>query len=78
MPDIFDEVEEDLRAERAQAIGRRYGVLGVLAAVLIVAGTGGYVWWQQKSKRTCPGGGRAIHRRRDRGRCRNGRPGRHG
>ncbi len=47
MPDIFDEVEEDLRAERARALGRRYAGVGIAALVLILAGTGGYVAWQQ-------------------------------
>ena len=49
MPDIFDEVQEDLRAERARALGRRYW--GALAAllILILAATGGYVFWQQRS-----------------------------
>ncbi len=47
LPDIFDEVEEDLRAERARALGRRYAGLGIAALVLILAGTGGYVAWQQ-------------------------------
>ncbi len=47
MPDIFDEVEEDLRNERARALGRRYAGLGIAALVLILAGTGGYVFWQQ-------------------------------
>ena len=47
LPDIFDEVEEDLRAERARALGRRYAGLGIAVLVLILAGTGGYVAWQQ-------------------------------
>ncbi len=48
MPDIFDEVEEDIRAERARTLGRRYaGLVGGLL-VLILAGTGGYVVWQQQ------------------------------
>ncbi len=47
MPDIFDEVEEDLRAERARAFGRRFAGAGIALAVLILAGTGGYVYWQQ-------------------------------
>ena len=47
MPDIFDEVEEDLRAERARALGRRYAGAGIAALVLILAGTGAYVAWQQ-------------------------------
>ncbi len=52
MPDIFDEVEEDLRNERARALGRRYAGLGVAALVLILAGTGGYVFWQQNRTET--------------------------
>ncbi len=48
MPDIFDEVNEDLRAERAQAAFRRYGWAGAAALVLILAGTAGYVWWREQ------------------------------
>ena len=48
LPDIFDEVEEDLRAERARSFGRRYGGLGVLGVVVVLAGTGAYVWWGQQ------------------------------
>ena len=36
--DIFDEVEEDLRAERAQQLLKRYGGLIVAVLVVIVAG----------------------------------------
>ena len=46
MPDIFDEVDEDLRAERARRLLRRYGGVLVLAAVAVVAGVGGYQAWQ--------------------------------
>ncbi len=49
MPDIFDEVEEDLRADRARALGRRYWGALVAIMVLILAGTGAYVYWQQRS-----------------------------
>lgn len=48
MPDIFDEVEEDLRAERARALGRRYAGTVIALIVLILVGTGGYVFWQQR------------------------------
>jgi hypothetical protein len=49
--DIFDEVEEELRAERAQKLLMRYG--GVLIAIVvgIVAAAGawkGWQWWQAK------------------------------
>lgn len=44
--DIFDEVNEDLRAERAQKLLQRYGFLLVIAAVLVVAGAGGWQAWR--------------------------------
>ena len=49
MPDIFDEVEEDLRAERLKRLLLRYG--GVLAAaavavVLAVAAYQGWTWYK--------------------------------
>ena len=47
MPDIFDEVEEDLRAERARALGRRYAGTVIALLVLVLVGTGAYVAWQQ-------------------------------
>jgi hypothetical protein len=49
--DIFDEVEEDLRAERAQALLKRYGGLLVALALLTVAAAAGWQawhWWQAK------------------------------
>ena len=48
MPDIFDEVNEDLRAEQARGLLRRYGGLLVLAMLATLAGVGAYDWWQQK------------------------------
>src|SRR5665213_1723393 len=49
--DIFDEVDEDLRAERAQALFKRYGWL-LMALVLLVIGAAGawqgWRWWQTK------------------------------
>ena len=49
MPDIFDEVEEDLRAERARALGRRYWGAAAGAVVFTLVATGAYVYWQQRS-----------------------------
>jgi hypothetical protein len=43
--DIFDEVEEDLRAERAQKLAKKYGWLIILAAVAIVGGVAGWQVW---------------------------------
>jgi hypothetical protein len=52
VPDIFDEVEEDLRAERAKKLLNRYGCLlagAALLAVLAVAGVQGWRWWQDRA-----------------------------
>jgi hypothetical protein len=49
--DIFDEVDEDLRAERAQKLLQRYAPLIIAAALLIVgaaAGWQGWRWYQAK------------------------------
>ncbi len=50
MPDIFDEVQEDLRAEAARRMARRYSGAVVALLLLITAGTGGFVWWQKSQK----------------------------
>ena len=47
MVDIFDEVEEDLRAERATRLLKKYGwVLGV-AAVAVIGGAVGWQAWER-------------------------------
>ena len=46
--DIFKEVDEDLRAERLRAAGRRYGAGGLVLVLLCVAALGG---WQIQSYR---------------------------
>ncbi|MBR0672276.1 tetratricopeptide repeat protein [Neoroseomonas soli] len=46
MPDIFDEVEEDLRAERAQRLWQRFATPFLAALLLVVAGVGGWQAWQ--------------------------------
>lgn len=51
MVDIFDEVDEELRADRAQDLLKRYGGLIIAAAcavVLLAAGWQGWQWWQNK------------------------------
>ena len=47
MADIFQEVEEDLRRDKAARLWRRYGSYVLVAALAIVAGTAAYVWWKQ-------------------------------
>jgi hypothetical protein len=49
--DIFDEVEEELRAERMQKLAMRYGGVLVAIALGIVGAAGGWKawqWWQAK------------------------------
>jgi hypothetical protein len=46
VPDIFDEVNEDLRAERMRRLLLRYGWLLVVAVVLVIAGTGFWQYWR--------------------------------
>ncbi|MDR3536540.1 MAG: tetratricopeptide repeat protein [Acetobacteraceae bacterium] len=49
--DIFDEVNEDLRAERAQKLLMRYGGVIVAVAIAIVGAAGAWQawhWWQAK------------------------------
>ena len=51
MVDIFDEVDEELRADRAEALLKRYAGHLVVGAVLIVALTGGWQgwrWWEAR------------------------------
>lgn len=51
MSDIFQEVEEDLRRERARQAWDKYGIYVVAAAVLIVVVVGGwrgYEWYQRQ------------------------------
>lgn len=49
--DIFQEVEEDLRAERLQKLAVRYGWAILAIVIAIVAGAGaweGWRWWQAR------------------------------
>jgi hypothetical protein len=46
--DIFDEVDEDLRAERAERLARKYGWVAAVAAVLVVAGAGGWEFYRHR------------------------------
>jgi hypothetical protein len=44
--DIFDEVDEELRAERAQQLLKRYGGVIIAGAVLIVGAAAGWQGWR--------------------------------
>ncbi len=46
MVDIFDEISDDLRADQAAKLLRRYGALLVLAAILVLLGVAGQQLWQ--------------------------------
>lgn len=46
MVDIFDEVEEELRAERAQQLLKRYSGLIVAGLLVIVGAVGGWQGWR--------------------------------
>jgi hypothetical protein len=56
VPDIFDEVEEDLRAERYKRLWQRYGWVLAVAGIACIAGAGGWQYWrwqqQQAAERT--------------------------
>jgi hypothetical protein len=43
--DIFDEVDEDLRAERMGRFARRYAIAFMVVAVLLIAGVAGWQIW---------------------------------
>jgi len=44
--DIFSEIDEDLRRDKATQAAKKYGPFAVVLAVCIVAAVGGYNWWQ--------------------------------
>jgi hypothetical protein len=49
VPDIFDEVREDLRADRARALLRRYGALGIGLMALTLVAVGVYDWQEKQT-----------------------------
>jgi hypothetical protein len=51
VPDIFDEVEEDLRAERARKLAQRWGGVALGVALLAIAGTAGWQAWRWNEAR---------------------------
>jgi hypothetical protein len=47
LSDIFREVEEDVRRERLEKFWKRYGNWMIALVVLILAGVGGWQYWQR-------------------------------
>lgn len=69
MPDIFDEVEEDLRAERARRLAQRWGGVALGVALLAVAATGawqGWRYWQSRQAATAAETYLTLHRNAER------------
>ena len=64
MVDIFDEVDEELRAERAQQLLKRYGGLIVAGRLLIVGAAAGWQGWRWYQARQDAGRGGRVPRRR--------------
>ena len=60
MPDIFDEVEEDLRAERAKRLWARYGGLFAALLLVVLAGVGGFQGWRWYQAREAERAGTAY------------------
>lgn len=50
MSDIFREVEEDVRRERAEKIWKRWGAYILAAGVLVFVGIGGWQLWQRHER----------------------------
>lgn len=46
VPDIFDEVDEDLRADRAQKLLQRYAGVLIAAAIAVIAAAGAWQGWK--------------------------------
>lgn len=46
MSDIFREVDEALKEDRAKDLWKKYGTWIITVVALIVLGTAGFVWWQ--------------------------------
>ena len=61
MADIFQEVDEEIRRDKAKVLWRKYGVYVIIVCVGIVLGTAGRVAWQEyKTKQQSEESGRYI------------------
>lgn len=48
MADIFNEIDEELRQDKAQELWKRYGTYIVAVCVVIIAAVAGYSWFEQQ------------------------------
>ena len=48
MADLFQEIDDELRQDKASRMWRVYGKYVVAAAIVIILSVGGYKFWQQK------------------------------
>jgi hypothetical protein len=66
--DIFQEVEDDLRAERARKLAKRWGGVAVAAGLVVVAATGAWQGWRWYEARGAQGAANTyltLHRSAD-------------
>jgi len=69
LPDIFDELKEDERAERVRRLGLRYGgalAAAALVAVIGVAGWQGWRWYQSRESAAVADAFLVVHRETER------------
>ncbi|MDF1749854.1 MAG: tetratricopeptide repeat protein [Alphaproteobacteria bacterium] len=50
MADIFNEIDEELRRDKAQIWWKQYGKYVLAACVVVVLGAGAYTWYQDQQK----------------------------
>ena len=51
MSDVFREIDEEVRRDKATAIVKKYGNVFIAIAVLAVAGVAGWQFWQQQERK---------------------------
>ncbi len=47
MADVFQEVDEEIRRDKAMVLWRKYGIYAIIVCVAIVVGTAGRVGWRE-------------------------------
>lgn len=52
MADVFDEVDEELRRDRAEKLWKKYGAYIMAAAVALVVAAGAYSFWRDHQRKT--------------------------